>query len=412
MDQIYSQAYITLIAAAGDDSSYGLPGTQRRKRRQQGLCTIGEVRIIQIFPHASAELSTSKWAERGWTYQEGYLSPRRLIFTDDQVSYLCNAMHYTETVKKAQELSENESFTDRCAFLDIVRSSSSNTTPNEQWNQLKSQLLNYTKRKLTREYDSLNAALGMFNTLESSRIQHLYGIPLRRRGSIHELSIAWYHDNTGTRRQLFPSWSWSGWEGGIYMNEDDVRIPGSCKIDLVDSDDNTVTLTSLTDKTLRGGKSSSPNVPKTLSITGLTLQVTFKEEGWADLSEDRSYRKGLHVVLPVCERVMALAYAYMDEIISPDEEILGLLLGPKDTERHWKQRRSLLLLKHIEGQIYQRVGLARISFNPHSIRGKVGGREPQIVYVDEKGKPLDQVAWSDNPPLWLGDCVSQTIKIV
>ncbi|RFN48837.1 het-domain-containing protein [Fusarium flagelliforme] len=100
MDKIYSGALLTLVAAAGEDSSYGLPGIGIKERIPMERFNIDSVAIIQSPPHLSAQISGSTWAERGWTYQEGYLSPRRLIFTDYEVAYLCNTMLRTESVKK------------------------------------------------------------------------------------------------------------------------------------------------------------------------------------------------------------------------------------------------------------------------------------------------------------------------
>ncbi|KAK1985275.1 heterokaryon incompatibility protein-domain-containing protein, partial [Colletotrichum cereale] len=104
MHEIYSRAHLTLVAAAGEDSSYGLPGIRKKHRPRMGRFSVGDVNIVQMLPHTSAQTLRSKWATRGWTYQEGYLAPRRLIFTDNQVSYLCNAMHCAETIRKPQNL--------------------------------------------------------------------------------------------------------------------------------------------------------------------------------------------------------------------------------------------------------------------------------------------------------------------
>ncbi|KAL2133083.1 hypothetical protein VTI74DRAFT_2951 [Chaetomium olivicolor] len=73
-------------------------------------------------PHASSELARSRcrWATPGGTYQESYLSPRRLIFTDRQVSFLCNTMHRAEGVRTLQALPEHEGGADTDCFLVMV----------------------------------------------------------------------------------------------------------------------------------------------------------------------------------------------------------------------------------------------------------------------------------------------------
>jgi hypothetical protein len=117
MDRIYSQAEVTLVAGAGVDDSYGLPGVSKRARKPQETINIGPLKLIQIPPHTSCTLRSSKWASRGWTYQEGILSRRMLVFTDDQVSYVCNAMHCAETVNMPPEQLNTTSDTPFVGFL-------------------------------------------------------------------------------------------------------------------------------------------------------------------------------------------------------------------------------------------------------------------------------------------------------
>ena len=104
MNEIYANAQITLIAAAGSDAEYGLPGVGPRPRDLQSKHQVEDISLIQVFPHSSHAVKSSKWATRGWTYQEGFLSPRRLLFTDQQVTYLCNQMCCAESVKQPMQL--------------------------------------------------------------------------------------------------------------------------------------------------------------------------------------------------------------------------------------------------------------------------------------------------------------------
>ncbi|KAK8064971.1 hypothetical protein PG997_011718 [Apiospora hydei] len=91
MDAIYGRAHLTLIAAAGEDAESGLPG----------VCSpYGEPCLVQeklglvqsraMKPWAS--INTSRWATRGWTYQEAVLSRRRLVFTQNHVYFECRNM--------------------------------------------------------------------------------------------------------------------------------------------------------------------------------------------------------------------------------------------------------------------------------------------------------------------------------
>ena len=99
MDLIYSGAQMTIIAAAGQDPHHGLPGVggTLRKKKQPHL-KFGDYTIISTLSHPKPLVERSKWASRGWTYQEGLLSKRRLIFTEQQVFFECNSMHHAEVM--------------------------------------------------------------------------------------------------------------------------------------------------------------------------------------------------------------------------------------------------------------------------------------------------------------------------
>ncbi|KAK4223990.1 hypothetical protein QBC38DRAFT_486473, partial [Podospora fimiseda] len=98
MDRIYSKSIVTIIAAAGNDSKYGLPGVSKRHRLWQPRGQIAGATIVRVPEHTTHTLQKSTWSTRGWTYQEGFLSQRRLIFTDHQVSFLCNQMYCCEAI--------------------------------------------------------------------------------------------------------------------------------------------------------------------------------------------------------------------------------------------------------------------------------------------------------------------------
>lgn len=348
MHEIYSHALLTLVAAAGEDSSYGLPGMGTKQRLPMERFIIDNVTVIQMLPHMSAQISQSKWAERGWTYQEGYLSPRRLIFTDHEVSYLCNTMYHAETVRKPRTLTELEKRADTASFSEIIPSASSlhgtsDDDKNKRWDQLKqNQLPNYTKRKLTDTSDSIDAVLGLFRALEPSGIRHLHGIPIRKvpqsAACGFEFSLAWHHEAVAKRCVSFPSWSWSGWEGGIRMSEPDIRDLDGYEIGLVKEDGHAVPLQDWFCKEMQNPNLSSTTAPRVLRISAMTVLVNFKNKSWTDLNAKSSSQSqivgmsfidGIHAVLPIREDVTAFPYAYMDEDASLDAGVLGLVLQTK-----------------------------------------------------------------------------------
>ncbi|KAF2867743.1 heterokaryon incompatibility protein-domain-containing protein, partial [Massariosphaeria phaeospora] len=94
MDLIYENADLTIVAAAGQNDQYGLPGIGTRadtqaKRPPQPAATIGNLQLVSSLPDIELYLSESKWSTRGWTYQEALLSRRCLMFFTSQVYFVC-----------------------------------------------------------------------------------------------------------------------------------------------------------------------------------------------------------------------------------------------------------------------------------------------------------------------------------
>jgi len=88
MDLIYQNAELTIIAAIGEDPTYGLPGVSLRKRKPQNLTTCSKIgKQFLIFADSSPKevVEGTKWQTRAWTYQEGLLSRRRLVFAEEQM---------------------------------------------------------------------------------------------------------------------------------------------------------------------------------------------------------------------------------------------------------------------------------------------------------------------------------------
>jgi hypothetical protein len=74
MGQIYSQAQLCIIAAAGSDPSYGLPGVDKAREPQLDI-PFGDLNLVQGY-YPELLLMNSQWAQRGWTFQEACLSRR------------------------------------------------------------------------------------------------------------------------------------------------------------------------------------------------------------------------------------------------------------------------------------------------------------------------------------------------
>lgn len=109
MDQIYGNAFFTIIAATGDDAQTHLPRVSKAHLRPQREINTRDTTLLEL-PDGSEDVYSSKWAPKGRTYQEYYLSTRRLIVTFSQVLFLCNGLCVRESVKV---LLNNHSFARR-----------------------------------------------------------------------------------------------------------------------------------------------------------------------------------------------------------------------------------------------------------------------------------------------------------
>jgi hypothetical protein len=97
MDMIYQGSVLTIIAAAGDENT-GLPGIGSTPRTIQPVLSLENSTIISTMPHPHHVIKRSTWMTRGWTLQESILARRRLVFTEDQVYFECNAMNCFESL--------------------------------------------------------------------------------------------------------------------------------------------------------------------------------------------------------------------------------------------------------------------------------------------------------------------------
>ncbi|KAF2489918.1 HET-domain-containing protein, partial [Lophium mytilinum] len=96
MNLIFEHSELTIIAASGNDPSYGLPGVNGNPRRTYPSVTIKDHTFHPFLSNAAHEITHSMWNTRGWTYQEALLSRRCLMFTDSQVFFQCRGMHCQE----------------------------------------------------------------------------------------------------------------------------------------------------------------------------------------------------------------------------------------------------------------------------------------------------------------------------
>ncbi|CAH0041937.1 unnamed protein product [Clonostachys rhizophaga] len=242
MDLIYARSTLTIIAAAGYGPERGLPGANGTFRNPQRWITIPDgTTLISTLPIGRHLVQNSKWNTRGWTYQEGILSRKRLIFTDSQVLFECNGMHCCEAV--SFDLSRMHKKTKEMFDMDAYRLGAFGAkTPGTNPQEYMKYVSDFSKRELTYARDTLDAIQGVLNTFTRARnpIHNFWGIPIicsdgdffrrtdlallpesttRSRSTRFIINLLWEpspaYPHGFTRKKGFPSWSWTGWRGKV-----------------------------------------------------------------------------------------------------------------------------------------------------------------------------------------------------
>lgn len=184
MDLIYQNTELTIVAAAGNDPSYGLPGVCERKRMTHNLTTCANIRknfLISTDAHPTQAVVGSKCITRAWTYQEGLLSGRRLVFSEKQMYFECYGMHCCESVKlPLKEMHRQDMQGFRGVFCENNRVGSFPKGVGSTSIEIVRRIEEYSSRSLGNSTDILKGMLGIFNAFERSRlgISHCSGIPI------------------------------------------------------------------------------------------------------------------------------------------------------------------------------------------------------------------------------------------
>lgn len=237
MDLIYSCAYLTIIATAGETPHYGLPGVGNRRRQPQPHKMVQGHMLVSTLPDPREAIKHSKWFQRGWTYQEGILSPRRLIFTDCQLYFECSGMYCCEALNfPLPSLHTQNGQRFKAKFCDSINIGMFPRGIGTSAWEIVLRIEDYTRRQLTDPSDILNGISGILQAFKRSRkrVLHCAGVPMIpatskwRQGAesgpfLWEWSplagfcggLCWQPTSPTERREGFPSWSWTGWRGKI-----------------------------------------------------------------------------------------------------------------------------------------------------------------------------------------------------
>lgn len=274
MNTIYEKAVLTIIAAAGEDETYGLPGVGQRLREPQDVARFNGLSVVSTMKHPHSSIRSSRWASRGWTYQEGALSRRRLVFTDQQMYFECDSMNCFESVySQLNRLRPGEceaSLNDLRAGMfgrDTSRKFGTSRVDRSFFSVFReylSAVQDFSARDLSYDVDSLNAFRGIiqrYSNLEEP-VLTIWGLPYPAQGDKSRhfyLGLTWAHTEKSwetsrppKRRQDFPSWTWAGWSGPVQFGKigNFRKIRSSVRtVQFGDRIDDTISLSSLSSRT-------------------------------------------------------------------------------------------------------------------------------------------------------------------
>lgn len=440
MDQVYLNASLTIIDASGGDAQSGLPGVSSVSRRLQKSVRIRNTALLEM-PCGEYELRSSKWATRGWTYQEGYLSTRRLIFTPSQVLFLCNSIYNVESVYRLLQRDRPRGLTITSNLQHLIPGFRGvDEMHGRQY--LLDQLQEYSKRELTYQSDSLHAFLGVLNSYsptpsrpESQFVHIVWGLLVRRKMPDDPCLVYmnWYHEFPAKRRPGLPSWTWAGWGGPVVMPGVDEGIPlrkrgnDSSPLSHLDMEifceaeglkpvniRNLATVLSNAMYTDKLQRHRQLTYLKRLHITCRVVPVRFQKNPLKEAESDQGtniYVENMSgclwverlgpakknvAVVNLCKGIYVATAPYLDQDSDQDlekqDDVIGLLFTRKD----WPCFTTIgcLLARPLDGGLYERVGaIPHVMVHPdsgidHCHRGHSGA---PLIFLDETGSVLDEI---------------------
>jgi hypothetical protein len=229
MDQIYSLATFTIIAALNDTEARGLPGFRGCPRQPWNYHPSHDFYVddwgINFCPKdMEAFVDNSLWNRRGWTFQERVMSRRRLFITEAEVIFECGRGEVHEEVASRHIIYQRDPQKTSLQIPTVTfapHSQSAWPFPKFRVDRKTalaryfSWISDYTARRLTFENDILNAFAGVGNMF--SRLWYsspmLFGLP-----EIYlPQTLVWSCDGSTVHRKddalyggtPIPSWSWA-----------------------------------------------------------------------------------------------------------------------------------------------------------------------------------------------------------
>ncbi|KAA8909376.1 heterokaryon incompatibility protein-domain-containing protein [Sphaerosporella brunnea] len=208
MDLVYGGAFLTVVAATGDNANAGLPGVGPNSRGvQQVIEEVAAELRLSAPPHWSDTLDRSVYDSRAWTYQERFFSKRCLLFLDGQIVFKCRDTAWREDIVMEDEsiIASHHSSGKRISGAPDI----------DPIGAYVGTLWEYSGRSLTYHSDIFNAFAGLSRCLGPElESDWCFGLP----EVVFDWALLWdARDGKAQRRSGAPSWSWAGWVGRVQL---------------------------------------------------------------------------------------------------------------------------------------------------------------------------------------------------
>lgn len=193
MHLIYKMAVLTIVGAAGADCDAGLPRSHPRARQiTQIRQKVGGRTFMLAQPSLDLILPHTAWSTRAWTFQEGRLPARLLIFTDVGVYFRCRSDTWAEDSPMTVKAQPARQGTQLFGGVEVpIEAAFADYTYNVQ---------RYTRRRLTCQSDALAAFSGFVSEIRrvSIKTDFHWGLPRAH----FDAALLWKASSL---------WSWHKW---------------------------------------------------------------------------------------------------------------------------------------------------------------------------------------------------------
>jgi hypothetical protein len=239
MGRIYSQSYLTIAAAASQDSSGGCFLPRPTETHVRVKCSINIKQRGYVFirekPNGFDELEKSILNTRAWVAQERLLSPRTIHYDIDQLLWECRESRLTEDAVPVEASITQRLIWDGRLHLQYPYERKGASDGRFVWDWYHF-IENYTKRNLTHADDKFPAISGLASVM-GLRTGDKYVAGLWQSHII--IGMLWHRERNWLIRPTkyrAPSWSWAALDGHIAMpSEADIEsvIPAQTAAELI-----------------------------------------------------------------------------------------------------------------------------------------------------------------------------------